>query len=66
MADMIKEVDNRQEELTIQSHSALLLRGIEQVKRLTPILISSLKLHVNTHQNRKLNISKCFSILLKL
>ncbi|CAH8490458.1 unnamed protein product [Schistosoma turkestanicum] len=51
MADMIKEVDNRQEELTIQSHSALLLRGIEQVKRLTPILISSLKLHVNTHQN---------------
>ncbi|TNN12660.1 Vinculin [Schistosoma japonicum] len=51
MADMIKEVDNRQDELTIQSHSALLLRGIEQVKRLTPILISSLKLHVNTHLN---------------
>ncbi|CAH8843196.1 unnamed protein product [Trichobilharzia szidati] len=51
MADMIKEVHNRQEELTIQSHSALLLRGIEQVKRLTPILISSLKLCVNTHNN---------------
>ncbi|CAH8506498.1 unnamed protein product [Heterobilharzia americana] len=51
MADMIKEVDSRQEELTIQSHSALLLRGIEQVKRLTPILISSLKLCVNTNQN---------------
>ncbi|VDQ11043.1 unnamed protein product [Trichobilharzia regenti] len=46
MADMIKEVHNRQEELTIQSHSALLLRGIEQVKRLTPILISSLKLYL--------------------
>ncbi|KAA3670478.1 vinculin, partial [Paragonimus westermani] len=51
MADMIKEVDNRQEELTIQSHAALLRRGIEQLKRLTPILISSLKLHINTFQN---------------
>ncbi|KER18859.1 hypothetical protein T265_15785, partial [Opisthorchis viverrini] len=51
MAHMIKEVDNRQEELTIQSHAALLRRGIEQLKRLTPILISSLKLHINAYQN---------------
>ncbi|THD22208.1 Vinculin [Fasciola hepatica] len=51
MTHMIKEVDNRQEELTIQSHAALLRRGIEQLRRLTPILVSSLKLYINTQQN---------------
>ncbi|KAF6767705.1 hypothetical protein AHF37_01319 [Paragonimus kellicotti] len=59
MADMIKEVDNRQEELTIQSHAALLRRGIEQLKRLTPILISSLKLHINTFQNGLPGAAEC-------
>ncbi|KAF5402525.1 Vinculin [Paragonimus heterotremus] len=59
MADMIKEVDNRQEELTIQSHAALLRRGIEQLKRLTPILISSLKLHINTSQNGLPGAAEC-------
>ncbi|KAF8560519.1 hypothetical protein P879_09081 [Paragonimus westermani] len=59
MADMIKEVDNRQEELTIQSHAALLRRGIEQLKRLTPILISSLKLHINTSQNGLPGSAEC-------
>ncbi|TGZ59858.1 hypothetical protein CRM22_008850 [Opisthorchis felineus] len=59
MAHMIKEVDNRQEELTIQSHAALLRRGIEQLKRLTPILISSLKLHINAYQNGLPGAAEC-------
>ncbi|KAL7063271.1 hypothetical protein AAHC03_01509 [Spirometra sp. Aus1] len=50
MARMIKEVDERQQELVIQSHAELLERGIAQVKRITPILISSIKLFLNTTQ----------------
>uniref|UniRef100_A0A5K3FA47 Vinculin n=1 Tax=Mesocestoides corti TaxID=53468 RepID=A0A5K3FA47_MESCO len=52
MAEMIKEVDERQDELVIKSHAELLQRGIAQVKRITPILISSIKLYLNTTQQR--------------
>ncbi|VDK36858.1 unnamed protein product [Taenia asiatica] len=49
---MIKEVDERQDELVIKSHAEILQRGIAQVKRITPILISSVKLYLNTTQQR--------------
>ncbi|VDL60547.1 unnamed protein product [Hymenolepis diminuta] len=52
MAQMIKEVDERQDELVIKSHAEILQRGITQVKRITPILISSIKLYLNTTQQR--------------
>ncbi|KAL5111929.1 Vinculin [Taenia crassiceps] len=52
MSQMIKEVDERQDELVIKSHAEILQRGIAQVKRITPILISSVKLYLNTSQQR--------------
>lgn len=52
MSQMIKEVDERQDELVIKSHAEILQRGIAQVKRITPILISSVKLYLNTTQQR--------------
>lgn len=55
MAEMIKELDARQDELVIKSHAELLQRGVAQVKRITPILISSIKLFLNTSQQSKLS-----------
>ncbi|KAH9285418.1 Vinculin [Echinococcus granulosus] len=52
MSQMIREVDERQDELVIRSHAEILQRGIAQVKRITPILISSIKLYLNTTQQR--------------
>ncbi|KAM7540023.1 hypothetical protein Aperf_G00000034629 [Anoplocephala perfoliata] len=52
MSQMIKEVDERQDELVIKSHAEILQRGVAQVKRITPILISSIKLFLNTTQQR--------------
>ncbi|VDM33917.1 unnamed protein product [Hydatigera taeniaeformis] len=52
MSQMIKEVHERQDELVIKSHAEILQRGIAQVKRITPILISSIKLYLNTTQQR--------------
>lgn len=62
MAQMIKEVDERQEELVIKSHAEILQRGIAQVKRITPILISSIKLYLNTTQQRMFTLSLSLSI----
>ena len=60
---MIKEVDERQDELVIKSHAEILQRGIAQVKRITPILISSIKLYLNTTQQSMSSIgSLMFSL----
>lgn len=45
---MAKEVDTRERELTHQVHREWLQRAIEQVKQLTPALISGIKIFVTT------------------
>jgi hypothetical protein len=45
---MTKDVDAREKELTHQVHREWLLRSLEQVKQLTPVLISSVKIYVST------------------
>lgn len=48
---MTKEVDTREKELTHQVHREWLQRSLEQVKQLTPSLITSIKIFVtNKHQ----------------
>lgn len=45
---MTKEVDGRQKELTHQVHREWLQRSLDQVKQLTPILISGIKIYITT------------------
>ena len=45
---MTKEVDAREKELTHQVHREWLLRSLDQVKQLTPVLISGIKIYVTT------------------
>ena len=45
---MTKEVDAREKELTHQVHREWLIRSLEQVKQLTPVLISGIKIYVTT------------------
>ncbi|CAH1786025.1 unnamed protein product, partial [Owenia fusiformis] len=47
---MTKEVDSREKELTHQVHREMLQRSLEQVKQLTPILISGIKIYVISKQ----------------
>ncbi|ELU06809.1 hypothetical protein CAPTEDRAFT_221766 [Capitella teleta] len=48
LTKMTKEVDGRQKELTHQVHREWLERSLEQVKQLTPILISGIKIYITT------------------
>lgn len=48
LTKMAKEVDTRERELTHQVHREWLQRAIEQVKQLTPALISGIKIFVTT------------------
>ena len=45
---MTKDVDSREKELTHQVHRDWLQRSLEQVKQLTPVLISGIKIYVTT------------------
>ena len=48
LTKMAKEVDGREKELTHQVHREWLQRSLEQVKQLTPQLISGIKIFVTT------------------
>jgi len=48
LTKMAKEVDSREKELTHQVHREWLQRSLEQVKQLTPSLISGIKIFVTT------------------
>ncbi|CAG5125329.1 unnamed protein product, partial [Candidula unifasciata] len=48
---MTKEVDYREKELTHQIHRDMLIRSLEQVKVLTPVLISSIKIFITASQS---------------
>ena len=51
---MTKEVDAREKELTHQVHREMLIRSLEQVKNLTPVLISGIKIFITAKQTSKL------------
>ncbi|XP_025087819.1 vinculin-like isoform X10 [Pomacea canaliculata] len=48
---MTKNVDAREKELTHQVHRDMLLRSLEQVKNLTPVLISGIKIFITAKQS---------------
>lgn len=47
---MTKEVDAREKELTHQVHREMLIGSLEQVKNLTPVLISGIKIFITAKQ----------------
>uniref|UniRef100_A0A0B7APE0 Vinculin n=1 Tax=Arion vulgaris TaxID=1028688 RepID=A0A0B7APE0_9EUPU len=51
LTKMTKEVDSREKELTHQVHRDMLIRSLEQVKVLTPVLISGIKIFITTIQS---------------
>ncbi|XP_061178095.1 vinculin-like isoform X3 [Saccostrea echinata] len=50
---MTKEVDAREKELTHQVHREMLTRSLEQVKNLTPVLISGIKTYITVKDSGK-------------
>ncbi|XP_045177288.1 vinculin-like isoform X5 [Mercenaria mercenaria] len=50
---MTKEVDAREKELTHQVHREMLIRSLEQVKNLTPVLISGIKIFITAKQSNQ-------------
>ena len=56
---MTKEVDAREKELTHQVHREMLVRSLEQVKNLTPVLISGIKVFITAKQTSKIYLFKC-------
>lgn len=48
---MTKNVDSREKELTHQVHRDMLLRSLDQVKNLTPVLISGIKIFITAKQS---------------
>ncbi len=58
---MSKEVDLRLKELTHIIHRQLLSRSLEQVKTLTPLLISSINIYITSkHTGRKIQFHWIF------
>ncbi|KAK6973302.1 vinculin, partial [Biomphalaria glabrata] len=51
LTKMTKEVDNREKELTHQVHREMLIRSLDQVKQLTPVLISGIKIFITASQS---------------
>ena len=51
LTNMTKRVDAREKELTHQVHRDMLLRSLEQVKNLTPVLISGIKIFITAKQS---------------
>ena len=56
---MTKEVDAREKELTHQVHREMLIRSLEQVKNLTPVLISGIKVFITAKQTSKIYLYNC-------
>ncbi|KAK6189862.1 hypothetical protein SNE40_001838 [Patella caerulea] len=50
---MMKEVDGRKEELTHIVHRDMLKRSLDQVKNLTPVLISGIKIFITAKANNQ-------------
>ncbi|XP_064603659.1 vinculin-like isoform X6 [Liolophura sinensis] len=50
LTQMTKEVDSREKELTHQVHRHMLVRSRDQVKTLTPVLISGMKVFITSRQ----------------
>jgi len=48
LTKMAKEVDSREKELTHQVHREWLQRASDQVKQLTPALVSGIKIFIMT------------------
>lgn len=59
-----RDVDERQQELTHQVHREILLRCLEEVKTLTPILICSMKIFIQIHSDGKENLDHYLQKLL--
>ena len=53
LTQMTKAVDNREKELTHQVHRQWLQTSLEQIKQLTPVLISSIKIFITTKDPSK-------------
>jgi vinculin len=53
LSKVSREVDSRQKELTHQVHRDILVRCLEEVKTLTPILICSMKIYIQIHAQGK-------------
>lgn len=50
---MTKLVDGREKELTHQVHRMMLIRSLDEVKNLTPVLISGVKMYITAKQTSK-------------
>ena len=53
---MSKEVDGRVKELTHIIHRQLLSRSLEQVKNLTPLLVSSVNVYITSKQTGEIRV----------
>ncbi|KAL5006317.1 hypothetical protein ScPMuIL_015123 [Solemya velum] len=51
LTKMTKEVDVREKELTHHVHRDMLIRSLDQVKTLTPVLISGIKVYITAKQS---------------
>ena len=56
LTNMTKQVDSREKELTHQVHRDLLVRLLERVKQLTPVLISGVKIYIGTKDHGTLSL----------
>lgn len=59
LTSMTREVDAREKELTHRAHAQLLLKALEQVKNLTPVLVSSIKIFVATTLQGNPGLKEC-------
>lgn len=50
---MTKLVDGREKELTHQVHRMMLIRSLDEVKNLTPVLISAVKMFITAKHTSK-------------
>ena len=50
LTNMTKLVDAREKELTHQVHRMMLVRSLDEVKNLTPVLISAVKMYITAKQ----------------
>ncbi|GFR80051.1 vinculin [Elysia marginata] len=53
LTQMTKSVDSREKELTHQVHRDMLIRSLEEVKILTPMLISGIKVYITARENNQ-------------
>ncbi|XP_069132683.1 vinculin-like isoform X14 [Argopecten irradians] len=51
LTTMAKQVDGREKELTHQVHREMLCHSLDQVKNLTPVVISGIKIYITAKEN---------------